>query len=113
MSSSTGQGNADMPQTNSGVGTTPSTSTGSAMATQTTGDTSQNLQYDLISTIYHAHKSASSIQQYIQDATQAGNNEVAQFFQMVAQEDRQRALRARDLLNQLGGAMGSGAGTTH
>lgn len=104
MSSSTGQG--DMGQQGSA-----SQSTASTMATQTVGDSSQNLRYDLISTIYHAHKSASSIQQYIQDATQAGNDEVAQFFQMVAQEDQQRAQRAQDLLGQLGGA--SRSATAH
>jgi rubrerythrin len=109
MSSSTGQG--DMGQQGSASQSTASQSTASTMATQTAGDSSQNLRYDLISTIYHAHKSASSIQKYIQDATQAGNNEVAQFFQMVAQEDQQRAQRAQDLLGQLGGA--SGSATTH
>jgi hypothetical protein len=86
---------------------------------QTAGNPSQNLQYDLISTIYHAHKSASSVQQYIADATSAGNDQAAQFFQMVAQEDQQRAQRAQDLLTQLGNtssgtSTGSGSsGTTH
>jgi rubrerythrin len=73
-------------------------------------DPLQNLQYDLVSTLYHACKSSKAIDQYIRDASQAGNNEAAQFFQMVAQQDQQRAQRAQELLNQLSGGSSS---TTH
>jgi rubrerythrin len=73
-------------------------------------DPLQNLQYDLVSTLYHACKSSKAIDQYIRDASQAGNNEAAQFFQMVAQQDQQRAQRAQELLNQISGGPGS---TTH
>ena len=64
----------------------------------------------MVSTLYHACKSSKAIDQYIRDASQAGNNEAAQFFQMVAQQDQQRAQRAQELLNQLSG--GSGSTTT-
>jgi rubrerythrin len=96
MSSSTGQGN---------MGQQSSTS-----AQPQASDPLQDLQYDLVSTLYHACKSSKAIDQYIRDASQAGNNEAAQFFQMVAQQDQQRAQRAQELLNQLSGASGS---TTH
>ncbi len=98
MSSSTGQGN---------MGQQSSTS---AQPQTQANDPLQNLQYDLVSTLYHACKSSKAIDQYIRDASQAGNNEAAQFFQMVAQQDQQRAQRAQELLNQLSGASGS---TTH
>jgi len=98
MSSSTGQGN---------MGQQSSTS---AQPQAQANDPLQNLQYDLVSTLYHACKSSKAIDQYIRDASQAGNNEAAQFFQMVAQQDQQRAQRAQELLNQLSGASGS---TTH
>ena len=97
MSSSTGQGN---------MGQQSSTS---AQPQAQASDPLQNLQYDLVSTLYHACKSSKAIDQYIRDASQAGNNEVAQFFQMVSQQDQQRAQRAQELLSQLGGA----SGTTH
>lgn len=108
MSSGSGQGNS---QGNSGASTSqPDTATSGAMTAQsqtTGGSASENLRYDLISTIYHAHKSASSIQQYIQDANQAGNSEAARFFQSLANEDQQRAQRAQNLLTRLGGSSSS------
>jgi hypothetical protein len=112
MSSSSGQGNGGMSQSQSN---TANTGDGGATApsgvmspqTQTTGGPMDNLRYDLISTIYHAHKSASSIDQYIQDANQAGNNEAAQFFQSLAQQDQQRAQQAQDLLSRLGNSSGN------
>jgi rubrerythrin len=99
MSSSTGQGNMDQ----------QSASATSAQPQRQATDPLQNLQYDLVSTLYHACKSSQAIDQYIRDASQAGNNEAAQFFQMVSQQDQQRAQRAQELLSQLGGA----SGTTH
>ncbi|HEY1387028.1 MAG TPA: hypothetical protein VGF38_00680 [Ktedonobacterales bacterium] len=98
MSSSTGQGNMGQ---QSGT---------SAQPQAQAHDPLQDLQYDLVSTLYHACKSSQAIDQYIRDASQAGNNEAAQFFQMVAQQDQQRAQRAQELLNQLSGASG---GMTH
>jgi hypothetical protein len=88
-----------------------SQSTDATMGTQApVHDPLQNLQYDLVSTLYHACKSSNAIDQYVRDATQAGNSEAAQFFQMVAQQDQQRAQRAQELLSQLSGTAG---GTTH
>ena len=99
MSSSTGQGNMGQ----------QSATSAQPQAQAQANDPLQNLQYDLVSTLYHACKSSKAIDQYIRDASQAGNNEAAQFFQMVAQQDQQRAQRAQELLNQLSGA----SGTTH
>ena len=84
--------------------------TGTGTGTPMT-DPSQNLRYDLVSTLYHACQSNASIQQYIQDAKKMGNNDAAQFFQMVAQQDQQRAQQAQQLLFQLSGS--SGGGTSH
>ncbi len=115
MSSSSGQGDMNQGEVNQGnMGQQAPTgqSTGNTMSTQgQITDSSKNLQYDLISTLYHACKSNTAIEQYVRDAQQLGNNEAAQFFQMVAQQDQQRAQRAQELLNQLGNAPGST--TTH
>ena len=97
MSSSSGQGSRSQ-QPGMGTGTgTPIT------------DPSQNLRYDLVSVLYHACESNAAIQQYIQDAKQMGNNDAAQFFQMVAQQDQQRAEQAQQLLFKLSNSSRGGA----
>ena len=113
MSSSSSQGNGGMSQSQPNTGDGGATAPSGVMSpqTQTAGSPLDNLRYDLISTIYHAHKSASSLDQYIQDAKKMGNNDAAQFFQMVAQQDQQRAEKAQQLLFQLGGS--SSGGTSH
>lgn len=97
MSSGSGQGQMNQ-QTGTGTGT-PIT------------DPSQNLRYDLVSVLYHACESNATIQQYIQDAKQQGNNDAIKFFQTVAQQDQQRAEQAQQLLFQLGSS--SGRGSSH
>jgi hypothetical protein len=85
------------------------------MGTQTSmGSASQgatgapNQIYDLVSILYHSLESSSTNQQYCQDAQQAGDNDLLQFFQQIQQQDRQRAQQAQQLLQQkLSG------GTTH
>lgn len=56
--------------------------------------------FDLVSVLYHALKGGAVYAQYIQDAQQAADQELAQFFQQVLQEDRLRAERAMALLAQ-------------
>ncbi|HEX5440555.1 MAG TPA: hypothetical protein VFY89_06735 [Ktedonobacterales bacterium] len=92
MSSSSGQGSMSQ-QPGMGTGT-PIT------------DSSQNLRYDLVSVLYHACESNATIQQYIQDAKQQGNNDAFKLFQMVAQQDQQRAEQAQQLLFQLSSSTG-------
>ena len=59
-----------------------------------------NQLYDLVSIIYHAMKSGATNQQYVQDAQQAGDNDLLVFFQQVQQDDRMRIQRAQQLLAQ-------------
>jgi hypothetical protein len=56
--------------------------------------------FDLVSVLYHTLESGMTNQKYLQDAQQAGNNDLMHFFQQVQQEDRQRAQRAQQLLSQ-------------
>lgn len=65
-------------------------------AQQMTGTRDEH--YNLISVLYHALQGAETSQQYIQDAEQGGDQELAQFFQEVQKEDRERAQRAERLL---------------
>ncbi len=57
-----------------------------------------DITYNLISIAYHALQGAETYDQYIQDAQQAGDQELAQFLQQVKQENAQRANRAKELL---------------
>lgn len=64
-----------------------------------TGNTgTQDVTYNLVSVLYHALKAAETYDQYIEDAEQGGDQDVAQFFRQVKQEDAQRADRAKQLL---------------
>jgi hypothetical protein len=54
--------------------------------------------YDLISVQYHALKAAQSADKYVQDAHE--HDDVRQFFDEVAEQDRQRALRCHELLGK-------------
>ena len=72
----------------------------------------QDVQYNLISIAYHALQGAETYDQYIQDAEQGGNRDLAQFFREVKEENRRRADRAKQLLGQMlaGGQSQSQAG---
>lgn len=54
--------------------------------------------YNLLSVVYHALQGAETIEQYIQDAEEAGDQELVQFFREILEEDRERADRAKVLL---------------
>ncbi len=69
------------------------------MATQTTG--ARDTTYNLVSILYHALQGAETYQQYVRDAGQgSGDQELAQFFRGVQQEEQRRAERAKQLLAQ-------------
>lgn len=54
--------------------------------------------YNLISALYHLLKGASNAEQYIADAEEAGDQELAQFFRDWQEEQRNLAERAKNLL---------------
>jgi rubrerythrin len=66
------------------------------MATQSTGTRDET--YDVVSILYHALQGADTYQQYIRDAEQRGDQELAQFFREVQDEEKRRADRAKQLL---------------
>ena len=83
----------------SGMGTTAG-QTGMTGATGQTGTGASNIVYDIVSSLYHELETASTTQQYIRDAQQAGDNELVQFFQKVLQDHQQCAQQAQQLLTQ-------------
>jgi rubrerythrin len=56
--------------------------------------------YNLVSILYHALEGAEVYSMYVEDAEQSGDTELAQFFQDVQREEKQRADRAKKLLGQ-------------
>src|SRR3954467_365705 len=69
------------------------------MATGETGFT--DIAFDLVSIQYHALKAGHDYGQYVRDAENAGQDEVASFFKQVQQEDQERASRCSELLKQI------------
>lgn len=69
------------------------------MATGTRDET-----YDVVSILYHALQGAETYQQYLRDAEQRGDQELAQFFRDVQEEEKRRAERAKQLLAKRLGA---------
>lgn len=57
-----------------------------------------NPQYDLASVLYHALKGAQTYGTYVKDAEQEGDNELAQFFRQVQQEQVMCADKAKQML---------------
>ncbi|MBX7268892.1 hypothetical protein KIF24_24590 [Micromonospora sp. Llam7] len=63
-----------------------------------------DVQYNVISLLYHTLQEADTLQQYIDDARSSGDDAAAQFFMQVQADDRDRAQQAKDLLrNQMMG----------
>ncbi|HEV3050904.1 MAG TPA: hypothetical protein VGX50_11365 [Longimicrobium sp.] len=67
-------------------------------------DTSQgntgtgDVTYNLISILYHALQAAETHDQYIRDAEEAGDTDLAAFFREVKEENTRRAERSKELL---------------
>jgi hypothetical protein len=69
---------------------------GRARGEQQTGERDEN--YDLISVLYHALQGAETISQYLADAQQADDEELASFFEETRSAYIERANEAKRLL---------------
>lgn len=58
-----------------------------------------NVIYDLVSIEYHALKGGQVCQRYAQDVD--GHPEVREFLEQICREDKQRAMRAHELIAKL------------
>ena len=63
--------------------------------------TTSDVYYDLVSVLYHALQSAQTSAAYIQDAEQAGQQQVVMFFRQLQQDANSQAEQARRLLDKL------------
>ena len=71
-----------------------------------------NTIYDLSSVLFHALEGGASYDQYIRDAEEAGDQELADFFIQVRDEDSNRAHEAQQLIAERTPATGRAEGIT-
>ena len=71
------------------------------MATGETGF--DDVTFDLISVQYHSLKAGHDYGQYVRDAENANQQEIADFFREVMEVDSERARRCHEFLRRLGG----------
>ena len=71
------------------------------MATGETGF--DDVHFDLVSLQYHSLKAGHDYGQYVRDAENAGEDEIASFFKDVMSQDSERAHRCHELLARLVG----------
>lgn len=64
---------------------------------RTTGTRDEH--YNLVSVLYHTLQEGDTIQRYVDDARERGDDELAGFFEDVQSEDRRRAEKAKELLS--------------
>ncbi len=77
------------------------------MTTEETGFS--DVVHDLISVQYHALKDCREYGQYIQDAEDGGQHEIADFFREVMRQDAQRAATCHRYLAHLSGTPAAGS----
>ena len=85
-----------MATTHAGTSGTATGTRGTQSAMGTTPDTT----YNLISVMYHTLQGCQTYEQYAQDAEQAGQQEIAQFFRDTGREFERCAERGQKLLMQ-------------
>lgn len=68
------------------------------MSEQTTG--TRDVQFDLMSVIYHALEAASTADKYRQDAEREGEEDLVQFFENVIDSNRDLADLGKELLRK-------------
>jgi hypothetical protein len=81
-----------------------------AMATGETGF--DDVTFDLISVQYHSLKAGHDYGQYVRDASNAGREDIADFFREVMQQDSERGKRCHEFLKELSGTDESGPAVT-
>ncbi|GEM_PF-4464232 len=54
--------------------------------------------YDIVSVLFHAMQAAETLNQYIEDAEEQGDDELCDFFEEVQQEQNRLVTRAQQLL---------------
>ncbi|HEU5346051.1 MAG TPA: hypothetical protein VFU60_17015 [Ktedonobacterales bacterium] len=61
----------------------------------------ENTSYDLLTTLQNKLEGINAYDQYIQDAQQAGDQDCANLFQQLKQQDSQQAQQIRSTIEQM------------
>jgi hypothetical protein len=59
-----------------------------------------NLYYDMVSVLYHSLEAGQTYATYIQDAQKAGDQQLAQFFQQIQQQQSMWANQMQQMISQ-------------
>lgn len=78
----------------------PRSGSANQAAQRDTGTSESDENYDLVSVLYHCLKAADACTQYIADAEDAGDDELARFFENARKLQNRLAVQARELLAQ-------------
>jgi hypothetical protein len=70
------------------------------MTSQSRSGGTTDVEFDLVSVIYHSLQGMQAAGVYADDAVAVGDDELARFFHEMQQESRQRAGQAKQLLGQ-------------
>ena len=71
------------------------------MAADSKGNTgTADVTYNLVSILFHALQGAETYDQFVRDAEQSGDEDLAQFFRTVKEEDERRANQAKQILGR-------------
>lgn len=89
-----------MATTHTGTGSTSGTRGTAGSGLQSATGQTQDTTYDLISVMYHTLHGCQTYERYAQDAEQAGQQDVAQFFRDTGREFERCAQRGQQLLAQ-------------
>ena len=83
------------------------------MFVMATGETGfDDVTFDLISVQYHSLKAGHDYGQYVRDASNAGREDIADFFREVMRQDSERGKRCHEFLKELSGTDESGPAVT-
>ena len=71
------------------------------MSAESKGNTgTADVTYNLVSILFHALQGAETYDQFVRDAEESGDQDLAQFFRTVKEEDSRRADQAKRILGQ-------------
>ncbi|HLL81374.1 MAG TPA: hypothetical protein VK420_01940 [Longimicrobium sp.] len=71
------------------------------MSAESKGNTgTADVTYNLVSILFHALQGAETYDQFVRDAEQSGDDDLAQFFRTVKEEDERRANQAKQILGR-------------
>lgn len=71
------------------------------MSAESKGNTgTADVTYNLVSILFHALQGAETYDQFVRDAERSGDQDLAQFFRTVKEEDERRANQAKQILGR-------------